>query len=62
MVSRLVSRLAADAPQALKVIRAARPAARDLAWVLAGPSAPGAVGGLTTVDIDATIVTACSLT
>jgi Transposase DDE domain group 1 len=60
VVSRLVSCLAADAPRALKAIRAARAAARERAWALAGESAPGADGGLITVDIDATIVTACS--
>ncbi len=60
VVSRLVSGLAADVPRALKAIRAARAAARERAWALAGESAPGADGGLITVDIDATIVTACS--
>ena len=60
VVSRLVSRLAADAPRALKAIRAARAAARQRAWELAGDAAPGADGGLVTVDIDATIVTSCS--
>ena len=60
VVSRLVSGLAADAPQALKAIRAARAAARGRAWALAGESAPGADGAMVTVDIDATIVTACS--
>jgi hypothetical protein len=60
VVSRLVTRLAADAPRALKAIRAARAAARDRAWELAGAAAPGAEGGLVTVDIDATIVTSCS--
>jgi hypothetical protein len=60
VVSRLVTRLAADAPRALKAIRAARGAARERAWKLAGDSAPGAGGGLVTVDIDATIVTSCS--
>jgi hypothetical protein len=60
VVSRLVSGLAGDAPRALKAIRAARAAARERAWALAGESAPGADGGLITVDIDATIVTACS--
>ena len=60
VVSRLVSRLAADAPRALKAIRAARAAARDRAWALAAGAAPGADGALVTVDIDATIVTACS--
>jgi hypothetical protein len=60
VVSRLVTRLAADAPRALKAIRAARASARARAWELAGNAAPGADGGLITVDIDATIVTACS--
>jgi hypothetical protein len=58
VVSRLVNRLAADAPAALKAIRAARAAARERAWQAGrdGDAAPG-VGGLVTVDIDATIVT-----
>jgi hypothetical protein len=60
VVSRLVTRLAASAPRALKAIRAARAAARQRAWELAGDAAPGADGGLVTVDIDATIVTSCS--
>ena len=60
VVSRLVTRLAAGAPRALKAIRAARAAARQRAWELAGDAAPGADGGLVTVDIDATIVTSCS--
>jgi Transposase DDE domain group 1 len=60
VVSRLVTRLAADAPRALKAIRAARAAARERAWKLAGDAAPGSGGGLVTVDIDATIVTSCS--
>jgi hypothetical protein len=60
VVSRLIARLAADAPRALKAIRTARAAARARAWDLAGDAAPGADGGLLTVDIDATIVTACS--
>jgi Transposase DDE domain group 1 len=60
VVSRLVTGLAADAPRALKAIRAARAAARQRAWDLAGHTAPGADGGLVTVDIDATIVTSCS--
>jgi hypothetical protein len=45
VVSRLVTRLAADAPRALKAIRAARAAARERAWELAGDNAPGAGGG-----------------
>jgi hypothetical protein len=60
VISRLVGRLAADAPRALKAIRAARAAARQRAWELAGDAAPGTGGGLVTVDIDATIVTSCS--
>jgi Transposase DDE domain group 1 len=60
VVSRLVGRLAADAPRALKAIGSARAAARARAWELAGGRAPGADGSLVTVDIDATIVTACS--
>jgi hypothetical protein len=60
VVSRLVTRLAADLPRALKAIRSARAAARQRAWELAGDAAPGADGGLVTVDIDATIVTSCS--
>ena len=58
VVSRLVAQLAADAPRALKAIRAARAAARERAWALAGDAAPGADGGL--VTIDATVVTAHS--
>jgi hypothetical protein len=60
VVSRLVTRMAAGAPRALKAIRAARAAARARAWELAGDAAPGADGGLVTIDIDATIVTSCS--
>jgi hypothetical protein len=60
VVSRLVSSLAADGPRALAVIRAARAAARERAWALAGDAAPGAGGGLVTVDLDATIVIAHS--
>src|SRR5258708_9177925 len=60
VVSRLITALAADLPRALTAIRAARAAARDQAWALAGDAAPGADGGPVTVDIDATIVTACS--
>jgi hypothetical protein len=60
VVSRLITTLAADAPAALTAIRAARAAARERAWELAGDAAPGAGGGLVTVDLDATIVTAYS--
>ena len=60
VISRLVTALAADAPRALKAIRAARAAARERAWALAGERAPGGGGALIPVDIDATIVTAHS--
>jgi hypothetical protein len=60
VVSRLVRSLAADGPTALAAIRAARAAARDRAWALAGDAAPGAGRGLVTVDLDATIVIAHS--
>ncbi|MEV6980656.1 IS1380 family transposase [Sphaerisporangium sp. NPDC051017] len=59
-VSRLIDRLAADPARALKAIRAARAAARERAWALAGGDAPGADGDLIPIDIDATIVTAHS--
>jgi hypothetical protein len=60
VVSRLVTRLAADSAAALAAIGAARAAARQRAWALAGDQSPGADGGLIPVDIDATIVTAHS--
>jgi Transposase DDE domain group 1 len=60
VVSRLVSVLAADLPRSLRAIRAARAAARERAWALAGQNAPGADGGMVTVDLDATIVIAHS--
>ena len=60
VVSRLVRSLAGDLPRALRAIRAARAAARERAWALAGDAAPGADGGLVTVDLDATIVIAHS--
>ena len=60
VVSRLVRDLAAEGLPALKAIRAARAAARERAWALAGDNAPGADGGLVTVDLDATIVIAHS--
>ena len=60
VVSRLVAKLARDAPRALKAIRAARAAARQKAWDLAGAGAPGADGGQVIVDLDATIVIAHS--
>src|SRR6202012_4693201 len=58
VVSRLVSVLAGDLPRALKAIRAARAAARPPAGAVG--AAPGAGGGLVTVDLDATIVIAHS--
>jgi hypothetical protein len=51
VVSRKVAALAADP---------ARARARERAWALAGDAAPGAGGGLVTVDLDATLVTSCS--
>jgi hypothetical protein len=60
VVSRLVTTLAKDAPRALKAVRAARAAARQKAWELAGQDAPGADGGPVIVDLDATIVIAHS--
>ena len=59
VVSRLVSSLAAGGPRALGAIRAARAAARERAWALAGDAAPGGAG-LVMVDLDATIVIAHS--
>jgi hypothetical protein len=56
VVSRLVSTLAGDLPRSLKAVRAARAAARERAWALAGPGSPGGDGQLVTVDLDATIV------
>jgi hypothetical protein len=41
VVSRLVAVLAADLPRSLKAIRAARAAARERAWVLAGETLQG---------------------
>jgi hypothetical protein len=55
VVSRLISRLAGDAPRALRAIRAARAAARCKAWALAGEAGPGGSGQVI-VDLDATIV------
>jgi hypothetical protein len=60
VVSRLLARLAANAPVALAAIGKARAAARERAWQLAGGQAPGAGGGLILADIDATVVTAHS--
>ena len=59
VVSRLVSSLAGDGLRALAAIRAARAAARERAWALAGDAAPGS-GGLVTIELDATIVIAHS--
>ena len=60
VVSRLVSLLAGDGPRALAAIRAARAAARERAWALAGDTAPGGDGGPVIIDLDATIVIAHS--
>ncbi len=53
VVSRLASQLAGDLPRALRAVRSARAAARERAWALAGDAAPGADGGLVTIDLDA---------
>jgi hypothetical protein len=62
-VSRLVDRLAADAPAALAAIAEATATARSRAWQLAGDRAPdhgrGAANPLV-IDVDATLVTAHS--
>ena len=60
MVSRLVRSLAGDAPRALTAIRAARAAARERAWALAGDAAPGSGDGPVIIHLDATIVIAHS--
>jgi len=60
VISRLISALAGEGPRALRAIRTARAAARERAWSLAGCRAPGADGGLVTVDLDATVVLAHS--
>jgi len=60
VISRLIARLAADAPAALTAIGNARAAARSMAWQLAGQCAPGADGEPIVMDIDATLVTAHS--
>jgi hypothetical protein len=60
VVSRLVSVLAGDLERALKAIRAARAAARERAWALAGDAAPGGTAGPVVIDLDATIVVAHS--
>ena len=60
VVSRLVTMLAAGGPAALAAIRAARSAARERAWALAGGAAPGGDGGPVVIDLDATIVIAHS--
>jgi DDE family transposase len=60
VVSRQVAALARDLPRALNAIRAARAAARERAWALAGDAAPGEGGGPVVIDLDATIVVAHS--
>ena len=62
-VSRLIARLAADAPKALKAIASARADARGIAWNKAGAHAPD--HGIDeahplTIDLDATLLTAHS--
>jgi hypothetical protein len=62
-VSRTIDALAADAPRALKVIDAARAAARARVWALAGEHAPDqdvSAERPLIIDSDATLVTAHS--
>ncbi len=62
-VSRLIDRLAADAPAALAAIAAARATARATAWSLAGEQAPDHDRNASrplVIDVDATLVTAHS--
>ncbi len=62
-VSRLIDRLAADAPAALAALASARATARARAWSLAGEHAPDHdrnVSRPLVIDVDATLVTAHS--
>jgi len=62
-ISRLITRLANDAPAALKAINFARARARAQAWALAGAQAPGHARSVTDpliIDVDATLVTSHS--
>ena len=56
-VSRLITRLAADADDVLAAISAARAAARERVWQLAGAPVQD---GRVVIDLDATLVTAHS--
>ncbi|MFI6986730.1 IS1380 family transposase [Embleya sp. NPDC050154] len=58
-LSRLVTALAAAGPKAVTAIRAARAAARERAWNLAGRASP-VVGERLTIDLDGVLVTAHS--
>jgi Transposase DDE domain group 1 len=62
-VSRLIDRLAAEAPAALAAIASARAAARARVWALAGEHAPdhnASAASPLVIDVDATLVTAHS--
>ncbi|MFT3860044.1 IS1380 family transposase [Micropruina sp.] len=62
-ISRLISVLAADAPNVLTAINTARAQARARAWQLAGEHSPAHRASVTeplTIDVDATLVTAHS--
>jgi Transposase DDE domain group 1 len=62
-VSRVIDRLATDAPRALAAINTARADARRRAWALAGGRAPDHgidAGAPLVIDVDATLVTAHS--
>jgi hypothetical protein len=60
VISRLITRLAADSGAAVQAIGTARAAAREQAWKLAGQSAPGSGNAVVIADIDAPRVTAHS--
>jgi hypothetical protein len=62
-VSRTIDALTEDAPATLAAIHAARAAARERAWTLAGEQAPHAgidAAGPLVIDMDGTLVTAHS--
>jgi hypothetical protein len=60
VASRTAAALAADPVRVLQAIRAARAAAREQAWALAGAAVPGADCGLVIVELNATLMTSHS--
>jgi hypothetical protein len=60
VVSRLVTALAEDTPQGAQDDSRGAGRVWERAWQLAGDATPGTGGGLVTVDLDATLVTAFS--